>query len=137
MSNSTKIVRNFENLNLFFPNLLWCVAYAVTGGKGGALAKTSGPDLMNPNHQIGDTDTIWSLVIGSQGKFGDLCHRSGNRGTARQGKLVVARSPFGQEHTPSDAATSLVLPCRAVASPHWVCMEAAVASPQLLQEQLG
>ncbi len=31
----------------------------------------------------------------------------------------------------------VVLPLRAVASPHWVCMEAAVASPQLLPEWLG
>ncbi len=38
---------------------------------------------------------------------------------------------------PSDAATSVVLPHCAVASPHWVCMEAAVVSPQLLQEWLG
>ena len=40
--------------------------------------------------------------------------------------------PSGWEHTPSDAATSVVLPRRAVASPYWVCMEAAVALPQLL-----
>ncbi len=32
----------------------------------------------------------------------------------------------GWEHTRSDAATS-VLPRRAVASPHWVCLEVAVA----------
>ncbi len=43
----------------------------------------------------------------------------------------------GWEHTPSDTATSVVLSHRAVASPHWVCMEVAIASPQLFQEQLG
>ncbi len=40
----------------------------------------------------------------------------------------------GWEHTRSDAASS-VLPRRAVASPHKICIEAAVASPQLLSEQ--
>ncbi len=44
---------------------------------------------------------------------------------------------LGLEHTPSDAATSVVLPRHAVASPHWVCMEAAITSPQPLWEQLG
>ena len=44
---------------------------------------------------------------------------------------------YGWEHTPSDAATSVVLPHRAVALPHWVCMKPAVASPQPLWEQLG
>ena len=34
--------------------------------KYGGLANTSGPFPTCPNCQIGDTDTIWSLVIGSQ-----------------------------------------------------------------------
>ena len=40
-------------------------------------------------------------------------------------------------NAPSDVATSVVLPHRAVASPHWVCTQAAVASPKLLWECLG
>ena len=34
----------------------------------GGFAKTSGPFSTRPYCQIGDTDTIWSLVVGSQGK---------------------------------------------------------------------
>ncbi len=36
---------------------------------GGGSANTSGPFLTCPNCQIGDIDTIWSLVIGSGSKF--------------------------------------------------------------------
>ncbi len=39
--------------------------------------------------------------------------------------------------TQQPACCPIVLPRRAVASPHWVCMEAAVVSPQPLWEQLG
>ncbi len=35
----------------------------------GGLANTFGPLLTRPNCQIGDTETIWSVVIGSQCKF--------------------------------------------------------------------
>ncbi len=36
-----------------------------------------------PFCQIGDIETIWPLVIGSQGKFGNLWHQCSNWGTTR------------------------------------------------------
>ncbi len=60
-------------------------------------------------------------------------HAHGTRPMPPASRGLPGRGALSRgEHTPSDTATSVVRPHRAVASPHWVCMEAAVASPQLL-----
>ncbi len=61
-----------------------CLAWQNCTQYGGSANK-SGHFLTYPNCQIGDTNTICSLVIGSQllmwCKFGHLCHQSVNWGT--------------------------------------------------------
>ncbi len=52
-------------------------------------------------------------------------------------KTHTGADPEAGRQTTSDAATSVVQLHSAVASPHWVWMEATVALPQPLQEWLG
>ncbi len=63
-----------------------------------------------------------------------LSLHNGELGTATS---PVAIPPQGGDTVNVASCCPVVLPRRAVASPHWFCMEAAVASPQPFWEQLG
>ncbi len=73
----------------------------------------------------------------TEGTAGSRVDQGGAREWGSRGRIRLVTPAQAGNTLPSNAATSVVLPHHAVVSPHWVCMEAAVASPQPLWEQFG